>query len=100
MPHIFRYPQAWKRQPGFHLLPPSQKTCFPSRLGKAGLISSSAFCFFLFPSSFFSKALEDNAWLQRRVEVPGWSSWTQHTSDTPPSLTGELGTLNFLSSCS
>lgn len=55
MPHIYRYPQAWKRQPGFHLLPPSQKTCFPSRLGKAGLISSS-FCFFSFPLFIFFKS--------------------------------------------
>lgn len=99
MPHIHRYPQALEKATRFPSPPTIPKYMFSFQAGQGGA-DFFFFLSFISPSSFFSKALEDNTCLQRRVEVAGWSSWAQHTSDTPPLLMWELGTLNFLSSCS
>ena len=62
---------------------PKRRVFLPgwARLGRFLRLSFSPLQF------FFLRALEGDAWLQSRVEVPGWSSWAQHTSDTPPLLT-------------
>lgn len=60
---MLRVPQALEEAPRFSS--PSQETCFPFGLGKAGPIPSFSFRF------FFLRALEDNARLQSWVEVPG-----------------------------